>query len=59
MTADCGGAMLSFNAVAVTNDLFVNEKPAGTVLDLFGGWPIDLFVEAKILTPLWSVITRL
>ena len=54
-----GDAMLSFNAVAVTNDLFVNEKPAGTVLDLFGGWPIDLFVEAKILTPLWSVITRL
>ena len=54
-----GAAMLSFNAVAVTNDLFVNEKPAGTVLDLFGGGPIDLFVEAKILTPLWSVITRL
>ncbi|SDM15521.1 YwaF family protein [Allokutzneria albata] len=56
-TAVWAVVMLMFNALAHANYGFLNAKPGGSVLDLFGPWPLYLVVAALLLAGVWALIT--
>jgi hypothetical integral membrane protein (TIGR02206 family) len=50
--------MFPLNLLLGTNYGFVNAKPAtGSVLDLFGPWPLYLVVEVVIVAAVWALMT--
>ncbi|RZS43439.1 putative integral membrane protein (TIGR02206 family) [Herbihabitans rhizosphaerae] len=57
VTAVWAATMLVFNAIADTNYGFLNAKPAGSVLDLFGPWPWYLVPEFALILGVWALMT--
>jgi hypothetical integral membrane protein (TIGR02206 family) len=49
---------LTFNSVAGTDYGFLNRKPSTpSLLDLFGPWPIYVFVAAVLILIVWALMT--
>jgi hypothetical integral membrane protein (TIGR02206 family) len=49
---------MTFNAFAGTNYGYLNRKPpAGSILDLFGPWPVYVVVEVVVVTAVWALMT--
>ncbi|MFB9909542.1 YwaF family protein [Allokutzneria oryzae] len=57
VTAAWAVIMMMFNGLVDANYGFLNAKPVGSVLDLFGPWPLYLLVAAALITTLWALIT--
>lgn len=58
VTLAWGAAMLVFNGLTGTNYLFASHKPeVRSLLDLFGPWPVYLFVEAAAGATVWALLT--
>ncbi|MGO1056651.1 YwaF family protein [Crossiella sp. CA198] len=58
VTAGWAVVMSVFNPLAGTNYGFLSEKPpAGTLLDLMGGWPWYLFLGYALLSGAWALMT--
>ncbi|WP_277453312.1 TIGR02206 family membrane protein [Janibacter sp. DB-40] len=50
--------MYPTNVLLGTNYGFVNRKPStGSILDLFGPWPIYLLVEVVLVATVWALMT--
>ncbi|KAA1415818.1 TIGR02206 family membrane protein [Nocardioides humilatus] len=47
----------SFNHVADTNYGYLQRKPDGSILDLFGPWPWYVFEEIAVVLTVWAVMT--
>ncbi len=49
---------LTFNSIAGTNYGFLNRKPSTpSLLDLFGPWPIYVFVASVLVLVVWALMT--
>ncbi len=58
VTLAWAATMLVFNAATGTNYGYLNRKPAGgSILDLFGPWPVYVLVEVVVLLALWALMT--
>jgi hypothetical integral membrane protein (TIGR02206 family) len=58
-TAAWAAVVMAFNAVAGTNYLYLNAKPAvASALDLFGPWPGYVVAEAVVVAVVWALLTR-
>jgi hypothetical integral membrane protein (TIGR02206 family) len=51
------GVVFVLNATLGSNYGYVNRKPSGTVLSLFGPWPWYVVVEAILTMVGWALIT--
>jgi hypothetical integral membrane protein (TIGR02206 family) len=49
--------MFAFNSAFGANYLFVNSKPAHSVLDFLGDWPWYLLPETALIAAIWALIT--
>lgn len=57
-TAAWAAIVMVINAVTGTNYGYLNSKPSsGSMLDLFGPWPVYVVVEVVILIALWALMT--
>ena len=46
-----------FNVVVGTNYGFLNHKPATSILDLLGPWPLYVVVEIALVAGIWALMT--
>ena len=46
-----------FNVVVGTNYGFLNQKPATSILDLLGPWPLYVVVEIALVAGIWALMT--
>lgn len=57
-TAGWAASVMVINALTGTNYGYLNRKPpGGSVLDLFGPWPVYVAVEIVILLAVWALMT--
>jgi hypothetical integral membrane protein (TIGR02206 family) len=57
-TAGWAAAVVVFNTVVGTNYGYLDHKPStGSLLDLFGPWPLYVAVEIVVVAGVWALIT--
>jgi hypothetical integral membrane protein (TIGR02206 family) len=57
ITATWAVAVFCFNVAVGTNYGFLNRKPATSILDLLGPWPLYVVVEIALVAGVWALMT--